>query len=50
MTITTSGALVRYRDREWVVLLLDDPNLALLRPIDGNVLDQVNDLVVRLDM
>jgi len=36
MTITTPGALVRYREREWVVLPSDDPNLILLRPIGGS--------------
>ena len=36
MTITTPGALVRYREREWVVLPSDDPNLVLLRPIGGS--------------
>jgi hypothetical protein len=33
---TTPGALVRYREREWVVLPSDDPNLVLLRPIGGS--------------
>lgn len=50
MTITTPGALVRYRKREWVVLPSDDPNLVLLRALGGNVLDQVHDLAARLDM
>lgn len=36
MTITTPGTLVRYREREWVVLLLDDPNPVLLRTLDGS--------------
>jgi len=36
MTITTPGAPVRYREREWVVLPSDDPNLVLLRPIGGS--------------
>jgi hypothetical protein len=36
MTITTPGALVRYRKRKWVVLSSDDPNLILLRPIGGS--------------
>jgi hypothetical protein len=36
MTITTPGALVRYREREWVVLPSDDLNPVLLRPIGGS--------------
>jgi len=36
MIDTTPGALVRYREREWVVLPSDDPNLVLLRPIGGS--------------
>lgn len=36
MTITTPGALVRYRERDWIVLPSDDPNLILLRPIGGS--------------
>jgi len=36
MTITTPSALVRYRERNWVVLPSDDPNLILLRPIGGS--------------
>jgi len=36
MTVTTPGALVRYREREWIVLPSDDPNLVLLRPIGGS--------------
>ena len=36
MTITTPGALVRYREREWVVLPSDDPGVILLRPIGGS--------------
>jgi superfamily II DNA or RNA helicase len=36
MTLTTPGSLVRYREREWVVLPSDDPNLILLRPIGGS--------------
>ena len=37
MTITTiPGALVRYREREWIVLPSDDPGVILLRPIDGS--------------
>jgi superfamily II DNA or RNA helicase len=36
MIATTPGALVRYREREWVVLPSDDPNLVLLRPIGGS--------------
>ena len=36
MTNTTPGALVRYREREWVVLPSDDPDLVLLRPIGGS--------------
>jgi len=35
MTITTPGALVRYRERDWGVLPSDDPNRVLLRPIGG---------------
>ena len=30
------GALVRYREREWVVLPSDSPQLLLLRPIGGS--------------
>ena len=36
MIATTPGALVRYREREWVVLPSGDPNLVLLRPIGGS--------------
>ena len=36
MIDTTPGALVRYREREWVILSSDDPNLVLLRPIGGS--------------
>jgi len=36
MIETTPGALVRYRERDWVVLPSDDPNLVLLRPIGGS--------------
>jgi hypothetical protein len=36
MTLTTPGALVRYREREWVVLPSDDPNRVLLRLIGGS--------------
>ena len=32
----TPGSLVRYREREWVVLPSDDPGLILLRPIGGS--------------
>ena len=32
----TPGSLVRYREREWVVLPSDDPALVLLRPIGGS--------------
>ena len=32
----TPGSLVRYREREWVVLPSDDPELILLRPIGGS--------------
>jgi superfamily II DNA or RNA helicase len=35
VTAATPGALVRYREREWVVLPSDDPDLVLLRPIGG---------------
>jgi hypothetical protein len=37
MTHALPGALVRYREREWVVLPSDDPALILLRPIGGSV-------------
>ena len=37
MPDTTPDALVRYREREWVVLPSEDPNLVLLRPIGGSV-------------
>jgi superfamily II DNA or RNA helicase len=30
------GSLVRYRERDWVVLPSDDPNLMMLRPIGGS--------------
>lgn len=30
------GALVSYREREWIVLPSDDPNLILLRPLGGS--------------
>lgn len=50
MIDATPGALVRYRERAWVVLPSDDPNLVLLRPIGGSVLDQVADLLDGLDM
>ena len=30
------GSLIRFREREWVVLPSDDPNLVLLRPIGGS--------------
>jgi superfamily II DNA or RNA helicase len=30
------GSLVRYREREWIVLPSDDPGLTLLRPIGGS--------------
>lgn len=33
---TQPGALVRYREREWVVLPSPDPDLVLLRPIGGS--------------
>ncbi len=36
MTLISPGTLVRYREREWVVLPSDDPNLILLRPIGGS--------------
>jgi len=32
---TAPGTLVRYREREWVVLPSQDPDLLLLRPIGG---------------
>ena len=32
----TPGSLVSYREREWVVLPSDDPELVLLRPIGGS--------------
>ncbi|MFN2134982.1 MAG: helicase-related protein, partial [Candidatus Promineifilaceae bacterium] len=32
---TSPGSLVSYREREWLVLPSDDPNLILLRPIGG---------------
>lgn len=32
----TPGSLVSYREREWVVLPSDDPELILLRPIGGS--------------
>ncbi|GAB4273664.1 MAG: helicase-related protein [Candidatus Promineifilaceae bacterium] len=32
----TPGSLVRYREREWVVLPSHNPNVALLRPIGGS--------------
>jgi len=47
MTITTPGALVRYREREWVVLPSDDPNLILLRLIGGSP-REVSGIVKRL--
>lgn len=50
MTNTTPGALVRYREREWVVLPSDDPKVILLRPIGGSGCDQVADLLDGLDM
>lgn len=31
------GSLVRYRERDWVVLASDDPNQICLRPIGGSV-------------
>ncbi len=34
--ISTPGSLVRYREREWVVLPSRDPDLMLLRPIGGS--------------
>ncbi len=33
---TQPGTLVRYREREWVVMPSADPNLVLLRPIGGS--------------
>ena len=36
MTLTAPGALVKYREREWVVLPSEDPSLILLRPIGGS--------------
>ena len=36
MTHALPGALVQYREREWVVLPSDDPGLVLLRPIGGS--------------
>lgn len=36
MIDTAPDALVRYREREWVFLPTDDPNLVLLRPIGGS--------------
>lgn len=36
MTDSQPGSLIRYREREWVVLPADDPNLVLLRPIGGS--------------
>lgn len=36
MTDFQPGSLIRYREREWVVLPSDDPNLVLLRPIGGS--------------
>jgi len=36
MIDTTPGALVRYRERDWVLLPSDDANLILLRPIGGS--------------
>lgn len=44
MIDTTPGALVRYREREWVVPS-GDPNMVLLRIIGGSVFGQVNDLL-----
>lgn len=32
----TPGALVRYRERDWVVLPSEDPQLLMLRPIGGS--------------
>lgn len=37
MTQTTPGSLVKYREREWVVMPSDDPDLILLRPIGGSL-------------
>ncbi|MBN2359044.1 MAG: helicase [Deltaproteobacteria bacterium] len=45
------GSLVRYREREWIVLPSEDPDLVLLRPLGGSsrevcgVVKSVSDLV-----
>ena len=48
---TRPGSLVSYREREWLVLPSEDPNLVLLRPIGGSsretcgVVKSVSDLI-----
>jgi len=48
-SITTPGSIVSCRDRQWVVLPSDSPNLIRLRPLSGNE-DQICGIYTRLNL
>lgn len=48
-TLLTPGAVVTCRDRHWVVLPSDDPNLMRLRPLSGNE-DQSSGIFLPLNL